>query len=174
MSNAVYLLLKLLLLKPSSPACRPSRTRNSGRRRLARQAFGRRKCVLLAQFLIVRRLTSLRNGTSTLVPPSRYSRKPDPSIPPLRLDRASNPFDDDHFISSWINLMQPASRDEAFVPKDFLAPTPFDLSHRANNPSAPPNHTQDHSYQNWASYVPPCLSPSVHRPSKRLIAFFPS
>lgn len=108
-----------------------------------------------------------RTAGGSAVPPSRYSRKPDPTIPPLRLNGAgsSNAFDDDTFVASWVGLMKPSFRDESVVPAGFQPPaTPFDLATRTlNHPAmahAADQQSQDtsaqseaHQWQNWASLL---------------------
>lgn len=88
---------------------------------------------------------------TTAVPPGRYSRNPDHSLPPLRLPKSSPTYSDDNFIRNWVNLMPPSLRSETFVPPDFVAPaTPFDMSVRQENPAAPIN---DSAWQDWASLL---------------------
>ena len=107
---------------------------------------------------------TVRTAGGTAVPPSRYARKPDPSIPPLRLNGAgsSNAFDDDTFVASWIGLMQPAFRDESVVPAGFQPPAaPFDLATRTLNHPGVPHREMSASgggetetrWQNWASLL---------------------
>lgn len=88
---------------------------------------------------------------TTAVPPGRYSRNPDYSLPPLRLPKSSPTFSDDNFIQNWVNLMPPSLRSETFVPPNFVAPaTPFDMSVRHENPAAPINES---AWQDWASLL---------------------
>lgn len=85
------------------------------------------------------------------VPPGRYSRNPDHSLPPLRLSNTSPTYSDDNFIRNWVNLMPPAHRSPTFVPADFTAPVaPFDMSVRQENPEAA---VSDKAWQDWASLL---------------------
>lgn len=51
------------------------------------------------------RQTSTSSDSSTKAAPSRFSRNPDQTLAPMRLQNMppTNPYSDDHFISSWIH-----------------------------------------------------------------------